>query len=87
MFIRRGRAGARPANTVDIRELENRLREAGCSRSQAKKLVARAKVVEKMSEDELRDAAGEVNFPLREAVNEPSDMVNELMERINKLTH
>ena len=83
----RGQACDMPAKSVNIRDLENRLRDAGCSRSQSKKLVASYKALEGLSEAELRDVANRPSAILEPRQSEPSNMVDELMERINKLTH
>jgi hypothetical protein len=86
MLFKRGITSAKLENTVDIRNLESRLRDAGCSRSQAKMYVARAKkALVEQSEEKLRDATNPGNSTQRDAEADPGDMVNEIMERIQKL--
>ena len=71
---------------VDIRDLESRLREAGCSRSEAKMYVARYKIIESMTDDQLRDASGYENVDCqRDAeLNTEPDAFSELMDRYDK---
>ena len=71
---------------VDIRDLEARLRDAGCSRSEAKMYIARYKVIAALPDDQLRDAADYRNAYQRdvEPDTEP-DAFSELMDRMEKL--
>ena len=71
---------------VNIRDLEARLREAGCSRSQAKELISRYKIVADMTDSELRDAGllDPVYNTQREAVD-CNDDFDSLMDEADKL--
>jgi len=76
-----------PEAVVDIRDLESRLRDAGCSRSYAKTLVARYKILEGLDTDaEQRDAAYCDTFIQRDAESDTEpDPFSELMDRMDKL--
>ena len=71
---------------VNIRDLEARLRDAGCSRSQAKELVSRYKIVADMTDNQLRDAGllDPVYNTQREAVSSNCDF-DSLMDKWDKL--
>ena len=67
------------------RKLEKNLRDAGASRKQAKELISRCKIVEDMTDSELRDAGllDPVYNTQREAVSSNCDF-DSLMDEADK---
>ena len=73
--------------SLSYRNLEKNLRDAGASRRQAKELISRCKIVEDMTDSELRDAGlldDDVYETQRDAESSNCDF-DSLMDKWDKL--